>query len=299
MIKAASLDINVNLKGFSDQLHRMGLVHRIIEESGQQVIWVQSEREAELLQQVLVQWLESEQLQTTSDSPLINSASVPPVGDLVNRVWHGLYRSPITWILIVISATVAFISQLGSDTNAVRSLFYPLLPTTDLLALLGAINSPAVLLNTLTPMFLHFGELHIVFNMLWLWYFGKQLESLQSPWMFLVLVIATAFVSNTAQYLVQEFNNFGGMSGVVYGLVGYTWVIHFFMPRSHLLINNSMFVFFVIALVLMEVFASSWIASAAHAAGLLAGLLVGAIVVLIYRFVLGRQVIGYNRFPSD
>jgi len=131
--------------------------------------------------------------------------------------------------------------------------------------------------------------------MLWLWYFGKQLEAIQPTWVFLLLIILTSFISNTTQYLAIDYNNFGGMSGVVYGLVGYTWAIHTFMPRSYLLLNNSMFVFFIVMLVLMEIIASSWIATAAHVGGLLSGLLLGVAVVFYYRLILKRQFIGRSR----
>jgi GlpG protein len=173
----------------------------------------------------------------------------------------------------------------------VNFLFYPRLASDNLFVLLGEITTPLVFIQTLTPMFLHFGELHLIFNMLWLLYFGKQLEAIQPLWIFLALIVVTAFVSNTTQYLATGFNNFGGMSGVVYGLVGYTWVIHNFMPRSRLLLNNSMFVFFVIALILMEVFASSSIATAAHVGGLISGLVLGVVMVAYYRLLLRRDII--------
>jgi GlpG protein len=140
-------------------------------------------------------------------------------------------------------------------------------------------------------MFLHFGELHLIFNMLWLWYFGRQLEAIHPRWLFIVLIILASFVSNTTQYLSSNFNNFGGMSGVVYGLVGYTWLVHTLMPRSKLQIRGSMFAVFVAALVLMEILASSWIATAAHIGGLLSGLLLGLGVAGFYRLVLKRDLI--------
>ncbi len=297
MIRAASLDIDINLKGFSEQLHRLGLAHRIIEESGQQVIWVNSESEVHLLRQALGQWQQLDQVQQANIAAQSSTTNtLPSRQDWLRKASAALLASPVTWLLMLLSGGVALASGLGSNLGPVQDLFYPLLPTSGLVALLSGIDSLPELIRTFTPMFLHFGELHLIFNMLWLWYFGKQLESLHSKLLFLALVLFTAFVSNTAQYLVQGYNNFGGMSGVVYGLVGYAWVIHYFMPRSRLMINNSMFVFFVIALVLMEIVASSWIATAAHAAGLVAGLLAGFAVVIYNRFVLGKEFVGKQRF---
>jgi len=143
-------------------------------------------------------------------------------------------------------------------------------------------------------MFLHFGELHLIFNMLWLWYFGRQLEAIHPRWLFVLLVVLTSFVSNTTQYMSSDYNNFGGMSGVVYGLVGYTWMVHTLMPRSNLQIRGSMFAVFAVfvaALVLMEIVASSWIATAAHIGGLVSGLLLGIMIAGYYRLVLKRSTI--------
>ena len=153
------------------------------------------------------------------------------------------------------------------------------------------------LLRPQAPMFLHFGELHLIFNMLWLWYFGRQLEAIHPRWLFVMLIVLTSFVSNTTQYLSSNFNNFGGMSGVVYGLVGYTWLVHTLMPRSRLQIRGSMFAVFVAALLLMEILASSWIATAAHIGGLVSGLLLGLGGAGFYRGVLKRDHI--SRSPSS
>jgi GlpG protein len=110
-----------------------------------------------------------------------------------------------------------------------------------------------------------------------------------------LLIAATAFVGNTAQYWQLGYNNFGGMSGVIYGLVGFVWTLSNCLPNSGLLISTKMFIAFVVGLVLMEIFASSSIATAAHIGGLLSGLLLGVIFAVYYRFfrktdLLGRQI---------
>jgi GlpG protein len=296
MIRAASLSIDVNLLRFGYLLQRQGISHRIIEESGQQVIWVSGEAEAALVRQALTDWSSNSGNQQADPvmreaGPQSVAAALLPRRSLLPSLKRTFVASPVTLSLIAICFLVALLSLLGTQPGRVVVLFYPLLATDNLLALLGELTSIVTLLRTLTPMFLHFGELHLIFNMLWLWYFGRQLEAIHPRWLFIVLIILASFVSNTTQYLSSNFNNFGGMSGVVYGLVGYTWLVHTLMPRSKLQIRGSMFAVFVAALVLMEILASSWIATAAHIGGLLSGLLLGLGVAGFYRLVLKRDLI--------
>lgn len=304
MIEAISLSIQTDLREFSHYLRQQGINHRITEESGQQVIYVATDEDAALVRQHLAgfqpeQWHGPDSTDSSSSpsSPIEPSAAWSQ--DSPTRSARGmapgwlklLLESPVTAALIAACGLVAVVSSLGAQAQRVEFLFYPLVSADGVLALLADINTPAELLRSLTPMFLHFGELHLVFNMLWLWYFGRQLEAIQPAWVFALLIVITAFVSNTTQFLFIQYNNFGGMSGVVYGLVGYTWVIHVLMPRSNLLIRSNMFVVFVAALVVMELLAGSWIATAAHVGGLVSGLLLGLLVVLYYRFVLNRHTI--------
>ena len=292
MIKAASLGIDIDLLSYSQFLKQQGLRHRIVEESGMQAIYVESSIEVQFIQQSLEKFINGKEIEQSERAR--SSGSAISIKRIIYSILTAFIQSPITMILIVICLTVAAISSLGAAASRVDFMFYPLIDSSSLSALIGDINSLGVAFGTLAPMFLHFGELHLVFNLLWLWYFGKQLESLQPAGMFIALVVLTSFVSNTTQYMAIEYNNFGGMSGVVYGLLGYTWIIHSLMPRSYLLINTNMFIFFVLALVLMEVVASSWIATAAHVGGLVSGVTIGIATVLFYRLILNRDVVGKN-----
>lgn len=84
-----------------------------------------------------------------------------------------------------------------------------------------------------TPMLLHFDILHIFFNMLWLRDLGSMIEARKSRWLLLLLVLVLAGTSNLAQYWWKG-PSFGGMSGVVYGLLGYIWMQGKFNPASQL-----------------------------------------------------------------
>lgn len=269
-------------------MQSQGIRHRISEESGRQVIWVEDQVQVELVQELLENWSFDEAERSNSEPQVY----VPTYkSKILSDSLSVFIQFPITISLILSCILVAVASSLGSQPQRVASLFFPLLSTSGLVDLLMSVNSVGDLVRSFTPMLLHFGELHLVFNMVWLWYFGRQLEGTHPQWLFVCLILGCSFVGNITQYLYSGYNNFGGMSGVIYGLIAYTWLIHNFMPRSNLLITNNMFVVFVIALVVMELLASSWIASAAHVGGLIFGLVFGAMVVVVYRFMLNQMAI--------
>ncbi|MCP4454130.1 MAG: rhomboid family intramembrane serine protease [Planctomycetes bacterium] len=102
-----------------------------------------------------------------------------------------------------------------------------------------------------TPMFLHFGILHLVFNMLWMKDLGSAIESVKGPWTLLGLAFTISILSNVAQFYVSG-PRFGGMSGVVFGLLGYMWMQGKFNPGGTLRLNPKtvqfMMIWFVICL---------------------------------------------------
>lgn len=102
-----------------------------------------------------------------------------------------------------------------------------------------------------TPMFLHFGILHLVFNMWWMKDLGSAIESVKGPWTLLGLAFTIAILSHVAQFYVSG-PRFGGMSGVVFGLLGYMWMQGKFNPRGALHLNPQtvqfMMIWFVICL---------------------------------------------------
>lgn len=74
-----------------------------------------------------------------------------------------------------------------------------------------------------TPALLHAGLFHILFNLLWFVFLGRQIESRIGFWKFLILIAFIAAVSNTAQYLMSG-PAFLGLSGVVLGLAGFIYM---------------------------------------------------------------------------
>ncbi len=74
-----------------------------------------------------------------------------------------------------------------------------------------------------TPIFLHFGILHLLFNMMWLRDLGGFMQNRFGALYLGCLIVAIAIASNLAQFWWGG-HNFGGMSGVNYGLFGFLWM---------------------------------------------------------------------------
>ena len=202
---------------------------------------------------------------------------------------------PVTFVLIFISVLV-FVGQL---TEGQKIEQFMVLTRADLSnaadltvwqAFMGRVHHIGEILpearggeiwRLVTPIFLHFGFLHIFFNMLWLRDLGSMVEARQGSLYFLMLVLAFALISNLAQYFFAG-GAFGGMSGVVYGLVGYIWIRGKLDPGSGLYLHPStvtmMIIWFFVCMV-----GIMGIANAAHAGGLLAGMGWGAISSLRHR----------------
>lgn len=138
-----------------------------------------------------------------------------------------------------------------------------------------------------TPMLLHFSILHIIFNMLWWCDLGRVVERFQSGPRLLVITLLVGAVSNIAQFL-DTGPAFGGLSGVVYGLLGYLWLYGKVNPAAGYRIRREIVVLMLVWLVVCYVGLGGIVANSAHLAGLVSGALLGVIIGLWRRWRLSR-----------
>lgn len=151
------------------------------------------------------------------------------------------YKPPVgygvlTIVLIAISVLVALMTGLGSTDRIVAYLSITQY-SIDGGYVQWDSGLPEIrhgqIWRLFTPMFVHFGLLHILFNMLWLRDLGSMIETRKGTGRLLAMVLVIAALSNIGQYLVSG-PTFGGMSGVVFGLLGYIWMQGKFDPASGL-----------------------------------------------------------------
>lgn len=139
-----------------------------------------------------------------------------------------------------------------------------------------------------TPILLHGDLLHLLFNMLWLFVLGKQMEQRLGHLRFIVFILIAAAITNTAQYLMTG-PNFLGFSGVLCAMLTFIWMRQRKTPWEGYQLQRSTFLFiliFVFGMLALQLLVFSLeiytkhalaisIANTAHIAGLLIGLLLG------------------------
>lgn len=97
----------------------------------------------------------------------------------------------------------------------------------------------------ITPIFLHGGIFHILFNMMWVYSIGPLIESRMSAKAMIFFIAVAAFFSNTAFFLISG-PNFLGLSGIIYAFIGFLWSNDRVSRRPMLTLDDGTFKFFVI-----------------------------------------------------
>jgi GlpG protein len=126
-----------------------------------------------------------------------------------------------------------------------------------------------------TPALIHSDLLHFIFNMFWLYDLGGDVEREEGPKFYLAFFIIVAMLCNIAQFFVSG-PAFNGMSGVVYGLVGYVWMMTRYSPASRYGISDAMMLFMVCWIFVGLVLPGMHIANTQHITGIVLGLVLGS-----------------------
>jgi GlpG protein len=214
-------------------------------------------------------------LEPTSPSDETASRARPTPRDEIPSVakLNGPAIAPLSLALIILCVGVAIYSNLGNNLTALLPLLIS--EYNREFAVLPEVQHGQIW-RLVTPAFIHFGPVHLIFNMLWIKDLGTAVERRHGAMFLLALTVGLAAPSNLGQYLVAG-PVFGGMSGVVYGLFGYIWL------RSRVDPASGFFVPTQVILIMLGWFGLCWVgviphvANTAHGIGLVVGALCGAV----------------------
>lgn len=201
-----------------------------------------------------------------------------------DRLWSGRIGY-LTAGLMVLSVIASVVSMLGARMDVIRFLFITnVYEEGDIIqwaAGLPEIRSGQIW-RLVTPIFLHFGIWHIVFNMMWLRDLGGMIERIKGPWFLALFILVTASLSNLGQYFAHG-PLFGGMSGVVYGMLGYVWMKGRYDPGSGLYLHPSTVAMMIVWFFLCFTGLMGPIANTVHGIGLALGVVWGFISARLRR----------------
>lgn len=205
---------------------------------------------------------------------------VAPVVTTVSVVEKaGLMGTPLALALIAFCVVVAGYTQFAVDS-----------PFLDQLQIrdghrIGGVGLAEVrggeVWRLFTPCFVHFSFIHLLFNMMWMYDLGRQIEAARGTLVLAFLVLVIGCTSNYAQYLGGG-SGFGGMSGVVFGLFGYVLLMARFAPSAGMVMIPSNAVFVLVWFVVCLTGAVGPIANWAHGVGLVLGVGFGGIGVWLH-----------------
>ncbi|MGG2396403.1 rhomboid family intramembrane serine protease [Pseudomonas sp. SH1-B] len=275
------LPLDTDLSGFIALLQRLRVPHRVAEEGGDQVLWVPGE---ELAAQVRELYARHPQGDVGAELP--PAATPAREGFLVQ-----LRRSPVTALMLAVTFIVFAVTLAGENFAAIRWLSFVDFQVEGehiYLNYLDATLASGQWWRLITPMLIHFGWLHLAMNSLWYWELGRRIEFRQGAIGLLGLTLLFGLASNGAQYWWAGPSLFGGLSGVLYGLLGHCWIYQRLAPNAAYRLPPGVLVMMLIWLLvcmtgIFETLGVGAIANAAHVGGLLVGCLTGLLGGMLAR----------------
>ena len=185
-------------------------------------------------------------------------------------------RCPVTFIFIAASVLISLLSGFGKDPAIAKWMIF------------GPVQAPFAAIEfgqwwrLITPIFLHFGTMHLLFDMIMFYQFGTLIETVHGSVRASLLILVAAVISNVAEALYGHCI-FGGMSGVVYAQFGYVWMRGQFDPGVGFSLRSDTVIMLVGWAILCWLNVIPNVANAAHFGGLFTGMIIGLTSALIRR----------------
>ncbi|MBJ3593428.1 rhomboid family intramembrane serine protease GlpG [Salmonella enterica subsp. enterica serovar Saintpaul] len=249
-------------QAFVDYMATQGVI-LTIQQHHQTDVWLADESQVERVQAELARFLENPgdprylaaSWQSGQTGSGLRYQRFPFLATLRERA------GPVTWVVMAACVLVFIAMNVVGDQTVMLWLAWPFDPTLKF-----------EFWRYFTHAFMHFSLMHILFNLLWWWYLGGAVEKRLGSGKLIVIIVISALLSG---YVQQKFSGpwFGGLSGVVYALMGYVWLRGERDPQRGIFLQRGLIIFALIWIVAgwFDLFGMS-MANGAHIAGLAVGL---------------------------
>ena len=264
MITALTVPLTKNLTQFVHYLKDQQIPHYIIEEDNQQRVIVPDLATAERVKQ---DYQQNKYLQYTP-------RSTPKKKYALSQCKTYFFQYLITHLMVCVTLIITGLITIKAHTINWFN-FSPL-------TFHAATNQPITTLTPwengsvwrlIAPIFMHFSWFHLLGNLALFYYVSIRLEQRHKKVTLLLWLLVLSISSNTSQYLHASHPIFGGLSGVIYGLLALCWM-RTYLNYNDYQIPTSIYAFSLIWLILCYTPLISNVANMSHLSGLLTGLLI-------------------------
>jgi len=231
---------DINLSPITERLWQAKIPHRVVMNENSQDLWVARIEDAEQVKIWVQEW-QAGQLATKPDT----QEQIPWQLKFQKALIFSS-RFPVTIAMLMVLISVFSLQQLG-----IVQLEDWLLST----SLWSGEKFDYVsfwqneLYRWWTPALIHLSFMHLLMNSFWWWVLAKEIETHDSRYNLILLVLILSIGAAFAQYLAVG-PYFAGFSGVTYGLMGWVWGRQTF-KQTHYQLPSWLFPFMMISMVLM------------------------------------------------
>jgi GlpG protein len=196
-------------------------------------------------------------------------------------------RRPVSVLTAALCVVVFFMYESKSTRHRVRDT---LRFSTDVVDAQGHLRNNGMkeiehgeIWRLVTPIFLHSGIVHILFNLMAFSTLATLIEIRRGSLRLAVMILVIAVASNAGQFLYTdkvepgEPQLFGGISGVVCGLFGYIWMKGLYEPEQGMILHPNSISFGLLWVVLCMTGMFGPIANGCHVVGLIMGVALGVL----------------------
>ena len=199
-----------------------------------------------------------------------------------------LHKHYIVWAVIALSISPYAILQLyGLD--AISQWFVP--------ENSKQLFSPFAPWRLWSPTFVHYTFSHLAINLYLWWLFASKIENESRLELIILITISAAIANGLQWYFVGP--NFGGLSGVVYALMSYLYLMHRFGGKTNYKIDNNLALLMLALIPLSATGLLGKFSNYAHIGGLVSGALLAGLYLVIISTITSSSHIEHTEDHTD